>query len=55
MNIFDKIDSVFSSDMLRTLLRYYGVKTRASMVVYRWKANGIIQRVEGRTGYYRKL
>ena len=55
VNIFDKIDSVFSSDMLRTLLRYYGVKTRASMVIYRWKANGIIQRVEGRTGYYRKI
>ena len=55
VDLFAELENVFSIDALRTAMRYHGVKSTSRMVIHRWKANGMIAKVECRSGTFRKL
>ena len=36
-------------------MKFYGVKSTSRMVVHRWKANGLIEKVDGKKSTFRKI
>ena len=55
VNLLSKLEPTFTSDTLRATMKFYGVKSTSRMVVHRWKANGLIEKVDGKKSTFRKI
>lgn len=55
VDIFTQLPDRFSTDELRALAKKYNVRTAVKMIVYRWKSNDLITKVEGGSGTYEKI
>ena len=55
VDIFAQLPERFTKDELRALAKKSGVRTAVKMIVYRWKTNDLVRKVEGANATYEKI
>lgn len=54
-DIFSTLGETFTTDDLRTIVKKCNVRSTTRLVVSRWKANGLVEKIDGTKNTYKKL